>query len=1579
MNFSGIIDQDTDPRFFAEGNYLYALNVTDPDGSGRLQNMRSSRPIPYTLPQFGTSTVICAHEDTLGETVIIFLRNSLGNHRILRYSPLTEIVTEVAGGSWLNFANKIHSVQVVDGDLLYWVDGRSDGGTIVGEEPKKLRMSKGTLSQKNLRYKIIAGYDEQPSFANGRAYTVSVRTLDGVTVIATETFIADGTHAGSPKTGLEWMADEIAGSSLSALVSTIRNLYELSATMVVPEQTLRIVSTDPHILIAPDNHYATPISSMAEQVGQLSKQPPTSPPTATYFGDSNVTYNNVKTQGFQFRTRFIYDDDEASAWSAISMPGLNASPSGIVQDGLNAIRVDFTDPRLADPAWLSLIRHVEVAVREGNDEPFRLVRRVPISEMGTIVQSIVFYNDQTYSTVPSDDLSTGGLEQQFLGLSSNVPRVAGAVCAVSDERGNSRLVLGATLEGYDCPTNIDLSVTSSDYEDDGLVDIIGTVRVINAPEFPGAEPEFEFFALNGFVVYLAGTQYFGVSKNKPFAGEDGSFIIRGVPRGKYSIRVASYLCKHGEDNEGLPVAFPDLQTPLRLGSRYNLLNGIEWQKTSSPCIEVAGSLAAHGLRAERVIDLRSFVGPTFDLDTEVGFGPVDIQNAHREEFDFFGMFEVYAHDRDGLYGSLSDRSTSLSVENIRMDFHRFKANETPGANGTQVTPYTSSLTDHNGYAWALITPVGAVPGQLFDGVRFIVPDWGDSVGNENPPTRSWQGTWTDVLDDTATERTPTDTGSFNIVNFTYFSRLLASGLPLIVLENHYFCGDIEWHKTHRTNILGKCIDQTGVGLPGVLAWMVTNGRYARTNQYGEFSLTMHDYDGGSAKGAVQDLYVTYEPDSAGAFTPTPSEYTGTDAFDIDSDGIAEPIDSGEFAFPFAGGIVSEERFVKSGGIYKYGIVYEDEHGRSCGVVPVGTLRVPFHTDEGTYLPKQMRFSVQGLPPIWAHRYRIVRTKNAFHLAHKHIPVGEVIYARIPFSATQPTIVDFDSNEQTHILLRIETKLPPDTVAFPLLVMFRDTVQSGYRAKFGDRVRYVLDEAGNAVFGDRTLEVKVDGEYVDGEKYYVVVPYTDIFREVKQGWLFEFLTPKTFPEEIYYETGVSLPILSAGLSDRRHKGITQDEINGFGAQPATGPVLSGDTYWRLRSFSLANSAGMVIVTENQSPSEEDDDIWEDIGRARIYDPNQGEVFHYNRLRISGLYVPDSLINNLSSFGTQDFQHLNRLFGPIKWASLVHNVMLCVCEFKAQPVYVAKDRLLDLSGQSIVGRTAAILNIADETVPDAGTVNPESIVVEDGRAYWWDERNGKVWRYGGNGVQDISTGLSAYFRQKGDERKFIISPQNIVHAGYDRVGKMYALTFTEGTYSLPGDGGSANASGDTVMFREGAGWKTFLSRTPNAWGRIGNQMLFWIAGNGHIMYGHPSSHCVFASVASDAVVKFVVNQEPFVMKDWKNLRVLANRLWEATLVEIAGTTDYPSGMATKMPAGRWRTAEGAHWADFLRDMRDPHAEFLSIGDPAIREAVAATRGRFLKGEIATITLRAVYPLLANILTFADTEWSASNQTR
>lgn len=183
-------------------------------------------------------------------------------------------------------------------------------------------------------------------------------------------------------------------------------------------------------------------------------KPPTSPPD-TSFGSTDIVNetdpiktNNVRNKLFQFRYKFIYKDNEESAWSPISKVSLPVNEAQFrpytYYDSIlnNYINVDV---ETGSP----LVSRIKVSFREGNLGDFYLTKDFDKSKLSIdddLNYSFRFYNNEINFPIDNDG-ATG------MRLYDWVPLEANSQSLID---GNI-IAYGGVVDGYD-PVNTDTEV-----------------------------------------------------------------------------------------------------------------------------------------------------------------------------------------------------------------------------------------------------------------------------------------------------------------------------------------------------------------------------------------------------------------------------------------------------------------------------------------------------------------------------------------------------------------------------------------------------------------------------------------------------------------------------------------------------------------------------------------------------------------------------------------------------------------------------------------------------------------------------------------------------------------------------------------------------------------------------------------------------------------------------------------------------------------------------------------------------------------------------------------------------------------
>ena len=614
---------------------------------------------------------------------------------------------------------------------------------------------------------------------------------------------------------------------------------------------------------------------------------------------------------------------------------------------------------------------------------------------------------------------------------------------------------------------------------------------------------------------------------------------------------------------------------------------------------------------------------------------------------------------------------------------------------------------------------------------------------------------------------------------------------------------------------------------------------------------------------------------------------------------------------------------KSGGLYECVVVWEDDYGRQAPVY-IGKYSPQFNRLGQNYNPE---FSFNSLPPVWATKYRIAMTKNQNQSVYFQAPAWELQYWKIDRADDTATSTTYAAGDATHVGLSFN---PTEEISGSLRNQFFDAQAPGnvFIPRTGDRVQFISwlisggSNPGTANIADYNFDiVGYNLTTVTGtstiDKFSIFLEFNSDFPDFStlpnatDYIICEVYTPSnsTSPE-IYYEIGPTVLITDPGTE--------------FRTAPAVSLENYGDTVLVAQRFDNTFTAGgPYFVTpqiERNTLHKNSTDVFTDFGRVVVRNPDERQRFERNKIRATGLYTE---INGLSSFKGTDYVRCSIENGTIGKLAFVDGVLLAIGEFKTQPIYVSRGRVIDASGQTLLSRSSNLFSIADELRYDLGTQNPESVVVNEGACYAFDVYRGTVWRYVAGAGQDIITkGLVNYFQAFG-QYAWAQGNATIV-GGFQREYNTYYIS------------GTASSGVFTAGYDEG--WVSFYSFYPEAMCSLDQRMVSFYEG---ALWLHESG-VVGNYYGLQTKAKLKCHYTQGVEISPSEIQIVADKRWDVPLVEVPINGNYALGQISKIPD--LRVFNGVWKGSFLRDERDPN--FPS--NERLR------RGRKLWGTVIVITV-------------------------
>lgn len=475
--FAGAKMQRDKHLSYLEKNEFYEINnmrcnTSEEDdvgvGEAILGNELVSNP---DLPD-GSFKVIGSTVDGENHYIYYFIYDgsTAKNHGIYRYDADNKSIAAIFIDPILNFQETHPVAANVIGDLLYFTDNYEDPSNPFGDfnPPRKLN----TYKAYNTINKVW--YDVLKTWAAGTSYT----TNDYV-YYSGKIYRVKYSHTSTAQIPPDLDTTEIKYAYYEDY--DVNEFY-----LEINAQILDRIKYPPSYPIGVlDNRAA--VTPGGDSVLIISG----------YATDPAIYDNNLHGTSFQFSYRYKYDDNEESAWSAISPAFYN--PKSVSANG-NFILDSTVDNCIVfnvDVGSVEVVR-VDLAVRLGNNGNWRIFDRLyKYDEDGTLSDDVPLSGDYTYFFY-NTKIGEGLDQEDVIRPFDYVPQISKA----QDLAEKNKLVDGNYIEGYD---NVDVDITVDKHYD--KVDVgsasspISVTPVLNPPggsmpasyryvrvEFTGASP-----------------------------------------------------------------------------------------------------------------------------------------------------------------------------------------------------------------------------------------------------------------------------------------------------------------------------------------------------------------------------------------------------------------------------------------------------------------------------------------------------------------------------------------------------------------------------------------------------------------------------------------------------------------------------------------------------------------------------------------------------------------------------------------------------------------------------------------------------------------------------------------------------------------------------------------------------------------------------------------------------------------------------------------------------------------------------------------------------------------------------------
>lgn len=1526
------MDLDADSRKMGKGstrkNVNCRLNFSDSLDAGVVRNVRSNEEIITDLLPEGINTCVNYFKDTVGQSLIYFISNSLGNHCILRFYEATQVITKVYQDTSLDFSttHPVKDVNLID-DLLFWNDAFGS--------PKKINLTKasdvGHISH------IYFGNGSVNVFTPGTSFTLQV---DDESIVMTKVYTVS-----TDKTFAENLEDIKVSLNAWFVLNSIYITAEVVDFLYIKLNTyMPLLSPPPYYLVtmSASNGLAWvsdvgfyPKVSDPKMYIEVIKYPPAHPPKLKRGLDSTRNSNLLKGVVTQFAFRYYYDDNEISALSPFSLIALDDYSTGgdMLRSNNNYIRIDYTDnSRLSDRRYRSMINKVEILVRYGNTGLWQSIKVLNRYELTGYYD---FYNDGFYSSVALDEVN-----EPY----DAVPLVAGA-----QEIANNRLFYADYTEGYDeVPVDIEPDPQFKDEPKTQMWKIRGRLVYMNIHKDAASNQKFmpaftvgdtmywgsngwgdqadraarfkQFLPSKGIPVYLAGTPYYAITKQaniymtpNPAWAPGGQVFYSEfeieVPAGEYILRAASHLC----DKEGTHGSIYSLNDP-----------NLSWQNTSTYLVNIFGD---GGEKYERRIALPE-VDPDgtyiYDLQAKAALEGVGYDGciivADLTWYKFTGGTDP---DEEGgsVCGYLVEDTTEQNTKArmagaLRMEYQEMEF--TIGNPGSVIAHTFTQFTDHNGFFW-------------YCARRYDVAGIAVTIQAKNPSgiIKAYSDTFYEhsiAAPDGLIS--PVIGGGITPNPYMYVGDYLHESV--IYATNFTLCKGI------RTSIKGNLIDPSGSPIAGIYVLYTHTGRLLKTDTFGDFSIAAYDRADQVGTGRTIDYLIINHSLLSLALNISSFDAEVGGTFDYDTPFYANPNNNGSvfpvvpFELPFE---IFSPSSLKRGGLVQVGIEYADDGGRITTVCTneKAVIYLPFFTEDlhkyypnrypsGTYITGQpiIRLIINHLPPKTATTYRLVRSIDLVYKSKLQLAIcsAEYVTRFDPNGDTPLSVTSYASGTADLIFLDLATleytkELDPDFMP-------------AYTYSVGDRLRILRKSNGD--FFQEFFDVEIKGDY--GQK--IIIDNILSMPELSTGCIVEVYTPRFASEEkFFYGIGEVHEIIRDG-NNVYHAGSIQDQTS---AQPAIIEFTHGDTYYRKRDMRVidrstdpANNSPVLVSrnVETENISDFYDSTSCDIGRPNIVNKDFKQKRYFDSGRFSEKYFSGTRTNGLSNFKQLNhFSTKDKSLGAITKLVMMNQAMLIIQEYGEATAYIETNVVIDADNKQIFQYSDKVVNEVRPLLGEHGCVDPRTVQRYGSGVYYFSKNKGVVIRYSNDGLTPISNyHAKSLFAALADEikRSTGITDYNTC-AVFDPHYDEYVITIA---YKKEGVDKSI-----TIAFNELINkWVTFYSFAPEMYGVLGRFIYSFKGGK---LYRHDTGvgYGNFYGVQHKQEFRPVFADG--FMKIYNNMIIIGNKKWDIPRINVSGDDLNPDGMLSELIETDFDSQEGTHSAVFLRNKNTPNiADPLFEGD-------------------------------------------------
>jgi hypothetical protein len=523
--------------------------------------------------------------------------------------------------------------------------------------------------------------------------------------------------------------------------------------------------------------------------------------------------------------------------------------------------------------------------------------------------------------------------------------------------------------------------------------------------------------------------------------------------------------------------------------------------------------------------------------------------------------------------------------------------------------------------------------------------------------------------------------------------------------------------------------------------------------------------------------------------------------------------------------------------YSLGIVLHDDQGRSCGVIDRGYTISTDKAIKYDQTRKRLSYQVGGVAPLWAKQYSVVITKDLI----KSNFINQSFSAN---TGTEYYVLVDGSGVETY------TMTYSSSVKYVRLLYQRNKIGIGYSASVNDSVM-VTNDLANVTYGPVKI-LKQVGDYIYVEPINIgsgAFPLN-----------YQIYTPITANDGLYFE-------------------VARYNINADQTIDTTAHKLYGDCE------NIVTYGTFKMPQMRVRPADGPWNTW--IGKPYIK-TTVGQVYKRNFIKYSSPFIGESNINGLSEFNigddgktAYDAGKIQKLIPTSKEAT-EGDVILAICASDTYSVYIDENRLSSGNDTLLVASPQVIGDIRKQK-SGYGTINPESVIEEDGDVYWFDALSGAYVRYASNGIFPISDyKVSKYFREKGHLYSQGgtaygngLVDRGQVYSGYDPYYKIIYVTL----------------NGETIGFSiDKERWMSFYGFDGIEGMFSASDHLYSIIGGAIFKHNNDDEFNSFYGNVQDSIITCSFNESRDA-KEWRIIEIEASsnfKQWISGNQVVAGTS-------------------------------------------------------------------------------------------